>query len=369
MSGEKTERPTDHRLRKAREDGQVAKSKDFTQTLLTGALFGYTLAASGEIVRMFVEIMAAPSTVYGMEFRGALAIMVAQSLKSLLLLIIPYALIVIVVGVFAETVQTGILFAIKALKPKIEKFNPVTNAKQMFSMKNIVEFLKSALKVVVLTAVVWMVIKDALDPLTKIPGGGIGAVGLAVADTMTTLVGFTFLTYGVIAVFDLAWQRYSHIKNLKMSVQEIKQEYKQMEGDPHVKGHRRQLAQEIAMGEMVENTRKASVVVTNPTHYAVALYYEEGVTPLPIVLGKGQDLVAQQIVRVAREEDIPVMENVPLARALFGTAEINQYIPSELIEPVAQVLRAIRQLAQAHDRAHEDFEAGFDDPLDTQGDS
>jgi type III secretion protein U len=162
---------------------------------------------------------------------------------------------------------------------------------------------------------------------------------------MIQMVATTFIAYGVIAVFDFAYQRYSHIKGLMMSMDEIKQEYKQMEGDPHVKGHRRQLAQEIAMGEMVEKTRKASVVVTNPTHYAVALYYDEEETPLPIVLSKGQDLVAQQIVRVAKEEGIPVMQNVPLTRALMSTAEIDQYIPSELIEPVAEVLRALQRMA------------------------
>lgn len=346
MSGEKTEPPTEHKLRKAREDGQVAKSKDFTQTLLLGALFGYTLVDSENVVRHLVDIMMAPSTVYGMPFRGAVSIAVSQALESTLWLIAPYILIVIVVSIFAETMQSGLLFAFKVLMPKADKLNPVNNVKQMFSMKNIVEFVKSNLKVAFLTALVWTVIRDALDSLIKIPAGGMAAVGLAVVSTMTTMIANTFVAYGAIALFDMVYQRYSHIKGLKMSMEEIKQEYKQMEGDPHVKGHRKQLAQEIAMGEMVENTRKASVVVTNPTHFAVALYYKEGETPLPIVLSKGQDLIAQQIVRVAVEEGIPVMQNVPLARALMSTASLNQYIPSDLIEPVAEVLQALQRIAE-----------------------
>ena len=346
MSSEKTEQPTDHKLRKAREDGQVAKSKDFTQTLLLAALLGYTLVASDSLVKRFVEIMGAPAMVYGMSFRGAASIMLSQAWDATLWLVMPYVLIVLVVGIFAEVVQTGVLFAFKALIPKGDKLNPVTNLKQMFSMKNMVEFVKSLAKVIFLSILVAKVLRDSLDPLIKIPAAGMGAVGLAVVDMMTTLVIYTFLAYTAIALFDFAYQRYSYIKGLMMSMEEIKQEYKQMEGDPHVKSHRRQLAQEIAMGEMVENTRKASVVVTNPTHIAVAIYYEEGETPLPIVLGKGEGLVAEQIKRVAEEEGIPVMQNVPLARAMMRSAEVNQYIPSEFIEPVAEVLKALKRLAE-----------------------
>ena len=350
MSSEKTEQPTDHKLRKAREEGQVAKSKDFTQTLLMGALLGYTLLAADSIIKHLVEIMAAPAAVYGMSFRGAASILVSQAWEATLWLVLPYVLIVVIVGIFAEVVQTGVLFAFKALIPKGDKLNPATNLKQMFSMKNLVEFVKSIVKVVFLTLLVAIVLRDSLDPLVKIPAAGLGAVGLAVADMMTTLVIYTFLAYSAIALFDFAYQRYSHIKGLMMSMEEIKQEYKQMEGDPHVKGHRRQLAQEIAMGEQVENTRKASVVVTNPTHLAVAIYYEQDETPLPIVVAKGEGLIAERMKAVAEEEGIPVMQDVPLARALMRSAQVNQYIPSELIEPVAEVLRALKRLADEQQR-------------------
>ncbi len=143
-----------------------------------------------------------------------------------------------------------------------------------------------------------------------------------------------------------------------MSMEEIKQEYKQMEGDPHMKGHRKEMAREIAMGEMVENTRKANVVVTNPTHVAVALFYEEGETPLPIVLSKGEGSIAEAIRRVAEEEGIPIMQNIPLARALLGKAQLGQYIPSEFIEPVAELLLALRRMAEQRrlDESQESFD-------------
>jgi type III secretion protein U len=344
--GEKTEQPTSHKLRQAREDGQVAKSKDFTQTLLFGALFSYSLADSDTLIKLVVEMMILPSKFLEMNFRDAAALEISLLIHNGIQILFPYILITIIVGIFAEMLQTGVLFSFKALMPKGDKLNPASNLKQMFSVKNLVEFLKSNLKVIFLTILVYYIIRNSLDPLLKVPAAGIGAVGVALSMLLKKLVIFVFVGFGALAFFDLIYQRYSYTKGLMMSLEEIKQEYKQMEGDPHTKGHRREMAKEIAMGEMVEKTRKASVVVTNPTHFAIALYYEDGKTPLPVVLGMGRDLIAKQIVRVANEERIPIMQNIPLARALFSTAKIGQYIPSEFIEPVAEVLLAVRKLAQ-----------------------
>ncbi|HSY26224.1 MAG TPA: EscU/YscU/HrcU family type III secretion system export apparatus switch protein, partial [Burkholderiaceae bacterium] len=304
------------------------------------------LIDSAHLIKLSSEMIIVPSQLYEMNFRDAAAIEVTILLRTFLELLLPYILLVIVIGVFAETVQSGILFSFKALMPKGDKLNPVSNLKQMFSMKNIIEFLKSNLKVLFLTALVYFVIRDSFDPLLKAPADGIGAVGIALGIMMKKLVIYTFVGFGALAFFDLIYQRHSYTKSLMMSMEEIKQEHKQMEGDPHTKSHRRELAKEIAMGEMVEETRKASVVVTNPTHLAIALYYADGKTPLPIVIGMGQGLIAKQIVRVAKEENIPVMQNIPVARALMKTAKIGQYIPSELVEPVAEVLLAIRHLMQ-----------------------
>ncbi|WP_076998310.1 type III secretion system export apparatus subunit SctU [Variovorax sp. KK3] len=346
MSSEKTERPTDHRLREARKDGQVAKSKDFTQVLLLGSLLGYTLFAADDITREISGLLLASARLYDADFRAAVSMLAGQATRSMLAVLMPYVLLVIVVGIFAETIQTGILFSFKALVPKGDKLNPVTNLQQMFSMKSLVEFVKSCVKVALLSAIVYFVIHDALDALVKVPAAGIEAVGHALYDVMTTLVVKTFIAYGVIAGLDFAYQRYSYIKGLMMSMEEIKQEFKQMEGDPHVKQHRRELAKELAMGDGVQKTAKASVVVTNPTHLAIALFYEEEETPLPIVLAKGKGAMAARMVQIAKQEDIPVMQNIPVARALMRTAHVNQYIPAELVEPVAEVLRAVRDLAQ-----------------------
>jgi type III secretion protein U len=289
-----------------------------------------------------------------MDFRDALSIAMTALLRNALELLLPYILLVIVIGLFAEALQTGWLLSFKALIPKGERLDPVANLKQMFTMKNFVEFIKSCLKVAFLTCLVYLVVRDSLDTMIKIPLTGIGSAGLALGEMVRILVINTFICFAAIALLDMVWQRYSYIKGLMMSMDEIKQEYKQMEGDPHMKGHRKELAREIVLGQMVERTRDASVVVTNPTHVAVALFYEEGRTPLPIVLSKGEGYIAEAIKRVAEEEGIPVLQNIPLARALLGKAQIGQYVPSELIEPVAELLLTLRKISEQRDE--EDFD-------------
>ena len=352
---EKTEQPTDHKIRQAREDGQVAKSKDFTQALLMGALFGYTLMNSSAIFKTLGDMISLPGQLYGMEFEVAVSLAVAGLVQNGIEILAPYVLIVLFIGIAAEAFQTGMLISFKALIPKGDKLNPINNAKQMFTMKNLMEFVKSCLKVLFLGFLVYFVVRDSLDTMIKIPLAGIGAAGLALGEMMRILTINTFVCFAAVAVLDMGYQRYSYTKGLMMSMDEIKQEYKQMEGDPHMKGHRKEMAREIVLGdEPVRATRDASVVVTNPTHVAIALYYEEGKTPLPLVLAKGEGAVAEAMKAAAAEEGIPVLQNIPLARALLAQATLGQYIPSELIEPVAELLLALRRLAE--ERNEEDFD-------------
>ncbi len=345
MSGEKTEQPTEHKIRKSREEGQVAKSKDFTQALLVGALFGYFLGNSDDIFRRFIGIIAFPAQLYGIDFQDAARMEIDHFLRETAFLLAPFILIVIVVAIFGEMIQTGVLFAFKALVPKGDRINPAANLKNVFSMKNFVEFVKSILKVCFLSILISMVIRDSLNMLVLLPSKGLTSAGVAIADMLKTLVIYSFLAFAGIALADLVFQRYNHRKQLMMSMDEIKQEYKQLEGDPHMKGHRKQVAKEIAMGEISLKTRKSSVVVTNPTHLAVALYYEQDVTPLPVVMAKGRDRAAYQMVSVARQFGIPVMQNVWLARELSEMAQVDQYIPSDLIEPIAELLIALRRIS------------------------
>jgi type III secretion protein U len=343
---EKTEKPTDHRIRQAREDGQVAKSKDFTQVLLMGALVGYTLVAGGGMFRKFAEMMALPGPLAGTDFRSAVSLALTSLVRTGVEIMLPYLLLVIVVGVGSEAAQTGMLVSFKALLPKGDKLNPINNLKQIFGGKAFIEFFKSCLKVVLLTIIVYWVVRSSLDPLVKLPLAGTHQAGALLSEMMWRLFKWTFLAFAVIALADLIWQRHSYIKGLMMSMDEIRQEHKQMEGDPHMKGHRKEVAREIAMGDPAAHTKDASVLVTNPTHIAIALFYKAGDTPLPVVVAKGEGGMAERMKRVAEEHGIPVLQNVPLARGLMRRAEQFQYIPSEFIEAVAQVFLAVRRLKE-----------------------
>jgi len=349
MSGEKTEQPSHKKLRDARNKGEVAHSKDFTQTLLVLALFGYMIGNAQNIIEALGRILLLPADLAGMPFEMALPQALDAGLREAIALLLPFVLIVLGVGMFGEFLQVGIVLAFQKLKPSGQKLNPMANLKNMFSKKNLVEFLKSLLKIAFLSALVTVVVRDALPELMSVPYSGLAGLQTGVGGMLRTLIVNIAVAYVIISLADFAWQRFQHRKGLMMSKEEIKQEYKEMEGDPHIKHKRKHLHQEMVMHGATGQARKASVVVTNPTHLAVALYYEPEETPLPLVLAKGEGALAEAMMQAAREAGVPVMQNIPLARALMAQAQPDQYIPSELFEPVAEVLRLVRKLAAAEE--------------------
>ena len=341
---EKTEQPTSKRLRDSRKKGDVAYSKDFTQTLLILSIFGYLLASASSIVETLGRLMLLPGTLLRLDFDRAAETMINEALKVGSEIVLPFVGIVLLVGIFADTMQVGVLFAFEKLKPSAKKLNPITNVKNIFSVKNFVEFLKSSLKIAFLSALLWILIRDALPILTSIPDAGMAGFGSVVGALLKTMLINIGLAYSVISLADFAWQRYQYRKGLMMSKDEVKQEYKEMEGDPHIKHKRKHLHQEMMQEGAVNSARKATVVVTNPTHLAVALHYDADETPLPVVLAKGEGALAERMMQAAREAGVPVMQNIPLARALTAQGEPGQYIPSELVEPVAELLRLLQQM-------------------------
>lgn len=344
MSDEKTEQPTTKRLRDSRKKGDVAYSKDFTQTLLITALFGYLIFNGGNIVDALVDIILLPTLLWGLSFPDAVSVLIDACVRRAAALLLPFLLIVLMIGILGDTLQVGIVLAFEKLKPSGKKLNAVANLKQIFSKKNFVEFLKSATKIAFLTILVAWVIRDDLAQLLVIPHAGLDGAAMAIGSMFSTLLVWVALAYIVIALADLGWQRFQHRKQLMMTKSEVKREHKESEGDPRIKQKRKQLHKEMVMQGAVAASRKATVLVTNPTHYAIALYYEEEETPLPIVLAMGDGVLASEMIAAAREAGVPVMQNIPLAHALIAKAAIEQYIPSELIEPVAEVLRLVMQL-------------------------
>ena len=351
MSGEKTEQPTQKKLRDARKKGDVPKSKDFTQTLLILSLFGYLIGRGHAIYESLTGLILTPPSLMDMSFDSAVKAFVDVAAREAAMIVLPFLIIVLAVGIFAEMIQTGVLLAFDKLKPSGKKLNALANLKQIFSKKNFVEFLKSTLKIIFLSVLVWKVLMDALPQLFTLPRAGLEGVFSAISALMVVLLINVALAYLVIGLADLAWQRYQHRNQLKMTKSEVKREYKEMEGDPHVKSMRRRLQREMATQGAVKRTRNATVVVTNPTHVAIALYYEQDDpdSPLPLVLAKGEGALAEAMIREARDAGVPIVQNIALARGMLAGAEVDEYIPEAFLEPVAEVLRFVREMLAQED--------------------
>ena len=200
-----------------------------------------------------------------------------------------------------------------------------------------------------LGAICWSVFEDFMPVLFSVPQGGLAAMWTVIGRAVGEILLMSSGAFAVVAALDFLYQKYKWTQDHMMSIDEVKREYKESEGDPMVKSRRKQLAQEMLNQNTVENVRKAKVLVTNPTHYAVALDYDKDETPLPVILAKGEGHLAQRMMEVAREEGIPIMRNVPLARALYRDGTENAYIPRDLIGPVAEVLKWVQSLQ--HDRS------------------
>lgn len=344
MSGEKTEQPTPKRLREAREKGDIPKSQDVAPALTVLALTVYLIANGNDI---FMRLQDMGNTVFSticLPFDQALGIALTGVGKAAIDIVAPVIALVMGAALIGTLGQVGVLVAFKAAIPKMDNLNPSKWFKKVFSIKNGVDFLKNILKVVVLGMTAWLVLRNHLRELFLIPGGDIrlfwATLGSAVKHLTLNVAGI----FCVIAMLDYLFQRWQYTKQHMMSKDEVKREYKEMEGDPHIKGKRKQLHQEMISQNTLGNVRKAKVLVTNPTHCAVALDYEKDKTPLPIVVAKGEGLLAKRMIEVAKAEGIPIMQNVPLARGLFENGTENAYIPRDLIGPVAEVLRWMQSL-------------------------
>jgi type III secretion protein U len=341
---DKSEQPTSKKLRDAREKGQVASSKDVSSTALLLGLFAYLKFAWDDLYQRCQNLIVLPADFYGEPFDEAYPAVLQAVLLEIVWMTVPALAVVIVFGVAANFFQTGALLVFEPVKPDLKKINPFEKAKQIVSIKNLVEFLKSCFKVCFLGYLLYIVMRDATPALLEIPHGGLAAVESVLYQVLYEVAKYTALVYGLIAAVDLWFQRRQHVKGLMMSKDEVKREYKEMEGDPHIKSKRKHLHQEMVMSDSTERVKKATVLVTNPTHKAIAIFYEAGETKLPMITAMGEGYLAERMIKTAQEEGIPIMQNVPLATDLFEHGQIEQYIPTELITPIAEVLRWVQQL-------------------------
>ncbi|MBF0454769.1 MAG: flagellar biosynthesis protein FlhB [Magnetococcales bacterium] len=344
----KTEEPTGKRLTDARNKGQVVTSKEVGTALLFVAatlLFyfqGEALWLSLQTKMRFFFSGAISGDMTPMGLSRLLNGLIMEYLLDLA----PFFGLFIVFAIFSGILQHGFLISLESIKPKFSKLNPISGFKRLFSVRSLVELLKSILKMTVISLVVYWALKDSSDRIVGLTATNMTYVVESMAVDIMEVMSLVTLTFIAMAFLDFLYQKYEHIKGLKMTKQEVKDEQKQMEGDPLIKGRIRQIQREMAQRRMMEEVPKADVVITNPTHYAVALHYKQGEMQAPKLLAKGKGRIAQRIREIARENDIIVVQNPPLARTVFRDVELDQVIPPDLFKAVAEVLAYVFSLKQ-----------------------
>lgn len=353
QGGDKSEDPTPHRLREAREKGQVAKSREITVAfvlLLAYTCFKYLgqymMKNLTDTARIIYQLIPEASNNFNMGFAGYALLL---ALRGLALTVLPIFGIVFLSTFLAEALQTGFVVSMDPLSPKIEKLNPLEGFKKMFSMQGFVELIKSLLKIIIVFYISFTAAREDLPfiiMLSQVQPWDAIALGASIVIKVATRVGIFYIG---IAILDYLYKRWEYMRNLRMTKQEVKEEYKRLEGDPQVKQRMRDLQRQAAHQRMMGAVPQADVVVTNPTHIAVALKYKTEEMVAPLLLAKGQRKIAEEIKRIAEANEISIVENEPLARSIYRTTKVNQEIPPDLYQAVAEVLAYVYKIKR--DRA------------------
>jgi len=343
---EKTEPPTPRRRQEARQKGQVAKSAELPAAFILAFSLLVLMMFGGWLKDGLFSLLTAAFTDYmRMELTAdAVHALFADLAKWGALLLAPVMIGSIAVALAANYVQVGFLVSGHPLVPNLNKLNPVEGFKRIFSLRAIADFLKSLFKLLIVGYVAYVTLmaeKDALLGLYALPLEGVFGYAASVTLHLGLKIGAALI---VLAIFDYFYQRYEYLKGLRMSKQDIKDEYKKLEGDPLIKSRIRDRQRRMAMRRMMQEVPKADVVITNPTHYAVALRYVAEEMDAPQVIAKGTDLVALRIREIATEHGIVIMENKPLARALYDKVDIGGFVPAELFQAVAEVLAYVYRI-------------------------
>ncbi|CAM2902992.1 type III secretion protein U [Pseudomonas gessardii] len=339
MSAEKSEQPTPKKLRDARAKGQVVKSKEVVSTVLILALIATLASFSDYYMEHLGQLMLMPESYLNLPFGLALQLMVENLFQEMVYLCLPFLVVAALAVIAAHLLQYGFLLSGESIMPDLKKINPIEGAKKIFSIRSLVDFLKSLIKVTLLSVLVWTTLAGNLDTLIRLPACGLSCIAPVIGLLLGQLMLICGVGFVVISALDYAFERYEHNKQLRMSKDEIKREYKEMEGSPEIKSKRRQFHQELQSSNLRADVKRSSVIVANPTHIAIGLRYVKGETPLPVVTLKHTEALALQVRRIAEEEGIPVLQRVPLARALYQDGHVDQYIPADLIQTTAEVLR------------------------------
>ena len=350
--GEKTEEPTSKKLEDARKEGQVAKSKEIGNAFGILALFLILKIYIGSMGTRFLELFSAVygqipsiSTVYSGNLPiAALQVLIKSMMLQMIIIAAPIFLVGVVVAFVCDVAQVKWRPTSKPMQPKFSKLNPMKGFARIFSPGSLVELLKSVLKLAVIGYMVYSYLKGRIGQIFLLYDISIGQAIELIGDVVIELGIRIAAVYMIIAMLDYAYQKYKFKQDMKMTKQEVKDEYKNQEGDPQVKGKQKQRMREASMRRMMQQLPEADVVITNPTHYAVAIKYDPDKYDAPYVIAKGENYLAQRIKDIARDNEIEIVENKPLARMLYANVEIGGLVPPELYQAVAEVLAFVYHL-------------------------
>lgn len=350
MAGEdddqKTEDPTQKRLEEAVEKGNVANSREVGSFFMIATLALLVITTSGSIMqdtKLMLMPMLGEAHSFPMNREGLGTVLWDITFGSLYLITIPL-MATFVAAVASGVLQKGFHASMEPIMPKLSKISPIEGVKRLFSMRSLMEFLKGIIKITIAGLVGYWAVEPELGHMRQLTDSSIEATLFFINAVVSKILIWIAIAMFFIAGLDFFYQRWQHLKSLRMSKQEIKDEYKQSEGDPMIKMRLRQIRMERARNRMMAEVPKADVVITNPTHFAVALKYDTTVMKAPVVVAKGQDLIALKIREVAEEHDIPIVENPPLARALFSSSKLEEEIPIDHYEAVAKVISYVYKL-------------------------
>ncbi len=348
---EKTEKATPKKLRDARKKGQVAKSQDFPSAFtFATAIFGVIMAGSYLYKNLASYIIVTLKSVgSNIDLQNRAANYLTEAINVIMICSFPIVIIVAIVGVLANFLVIGPLFSFQAMKFDLKKLNPIEGIKQKFKLKVLVELIKSVLKITGAALIIFFIIKKMLPEVVfsvNFPVIGSLTIISAFLKKVAIQVGIFFL---LIAIFDLAFQKRQFAKEMMMEKFELKQEFKDTEGDPQIKGRRRERFREIAYSEGPIAAKRARAIITNPTHIAVALGFEEEKDPVPTILVMGKGPMAEKIIKIGIDNHIPIMRNVELAQQLFAIGTIGDYIPKDAYKAVAEILKWLETMQQMPD--------------------
>lgn len=344
FAGEKTEEPTAKKRADAKKKGQVGKSQEINAAFVMMAGFVILYNLGGNALQ---EIMTYSSSIFGHLVMETDEESVMQLFISIIIVLaktsLPMMVFIMIIGLAINFFQVGLNFNTEAIGFKPDKLNPINGFGRIFSKRSLVELVKSIIKIVVIGFFIYDYMVAEILQMPKLIFLELGEATDKISSVIFMLAFKILGVFFVMAAADLYYQKWQTTQDLKMSKQDIKDEFKQTEGDPQIKGKIKSKQRQMAMARMMQEVPQADVIVTNPTHFAVAMSYKPGMAA-PIVVAKGQDHVAQRIKEIAREHKVPIVENKPLARALFAAVEIGDSIPQELYKAVAEVLAYVYKL-------------------------